>query len=1133
MDEKPASTPEPVEPVFYTTKTGRWKVFVGVSKLVFLILMAAGLIVSLAVVFPTSFERFRLEADKSAYRKVLDPDRVAILTHKANLAFDRIRDKLPNEAEIDYNRPVGDAPVAAAPIRRPIRAEFLLDDDEDTWCSLLAHVKDLNLVYPTWLFLPDTGGNVVEKIDPRQLHLLRSHKMPIMAVLSDNVAGRRDGGNAHRMLDDADERDGITSSVLAVLRRERFAGVNVCMPDLWRVDYPHCIELIRELEERLKPEGFLVAVSVPVRRGYPGLAEMAAAADQVVLLAHDYHAADTGPGPIAPSDWVQARLDEVLRQVPREKLVVSVATHGYIWPDEEAGRDMSYDEAVVTAEDENVPVTFDTRDAALRASFQETRWMRREIWCADAVTVYNTMRLAADRGIAGTALWSTGGEDDRIWSFHSRDMTTESLAKNPVPMAALEEPTAAADVAYKGEGEVLEVIARPALGKVSLRMDPDRQVITSEQYRELPSPFIVRRYGKQPRKILLSFDDGPDAVYTPQILDVLDREDVKATFFVIGINAEKNLPILRRMYEDGHEIGNHTFTHPDLSQVGAGRVTFELSATRRLIECVTGHSTVLFRPPFHADSEPERAVELLPVLEAQNQRYLTIGESIDPCDWEPGVTEKLIRDRIVEQQGFGNVVLLHDAGGKRAETVKALPGIIRQFRAEGYQFVTVADIIGKTRDDVMPPLASVTDRLLAAFNWHVASLMADGVWLLSVFFFATIVLSIARTVLIAILAYIEKRIVARRPPPPDSWRPLVSVIVPAFNEEVTCNATIATLLSSDYPSLEIVFVDDGSKDHTVATVRGAYGNDPRVRVITKPNGGKASALNVGIANATADYIVCIDADTQLLPDAISVLMRGFTSPEVVAVAGNVKVGNETNLLTKWQAIEYITSQGFDRRAFDLLNAIMVIPGAIGAFRKDAVVRIGGFSVDTLAEDCDLTVRLLRDGGVIRYQSGAVALTEAPRTLRMFMKQRFRWTFGIMQTIWKHKDAAFSMRYRGLGLVALPNAILFQYGLTLIAPFADIGMVISLFAGYWRETLGYYVAFTVIDLIGAAVAFRFEREHLGRLWVLIPQRFVYRQLMYFTVFRAVLTAIKGSLVGWNVLKRTGDVKAVTTGNGAAS
>jgi cellulose synthase/poly-beta-1,6-N-acetylglucosamine synthase-like glycosyltransferase len=360
----------------------------------------------------------------------------------------------------------------------------------------------------------------------------------------------------------------------------------------------------------------------------------------------------------------------------------------------------------------------------------------------------------------------------------------------------------------------------------------------------------------------------------------------------------------------------------------------------------------------------------------------------------------------------------------------------------------------------------------------------------------------------------------------------VSIVVPAYNEEVNSVRTLNSLLSQDYPQVEVIFVDDGSKDQTFETVNQHFKQNPKVYVFTKPNGGKASALNFGIGKANGDFVICIDADTQLKSDAVSLLMQKFDEENVAAVAGNVKVGNEVNMITKWQSIEYITSQNFDRRAFDLLNCITVIPGAIGAFKKEAILLSGGFTTDTLAEDCDLTMRLLRNGYIIRNCTAAISYTEAPETFRQFLKQRFRWSFGVMQCFWKHRDTIFNSKYKNFGMIAMPNILIYQIILPILAPLADIILVFSLLAASFGIIVAsiphiilYYIIFTLVDIAGAALALAYEKENPVKLIWMLPQRLVYRQLMYYILLKSFNKAIKGELQGWGALKRTGTVKEV--------
>jgi cellulose synthase/poly-beta-1,6-N-acetylglucosamine synthase-like glycosyltransferase len=577
------------------------------------------------------------------------------------------------------------------------------------------------------------------------------------------------------------------------------------------------------------------------------------------------------------------------------------------------------------------------------------------------------------------------------------------------------------------------------------------------------------------------------------------------------------------------------------------RSELEMKSTRLIIEAVTGHSTILFRAPFNADSEPQTFEEIEPLARSKKDNYISVGESIDPNDWNvaSGINADSIFNRTVRlaNANNANIILLHDAGGDRNATVEALPRIIQYFREHECEFTTIADLMGKTKNEVMPPVVRSWKLRFNNYFMNVYYWISHIVFAL---FIVGIFLSISRILLMAVLATIQKK--REKNMLYSTEQPGVSIIVPAYNEEVNAVRTIESLLQQDYPNLQVVFVDDGSKDSTFETVRSYFESNLNVQVVTKENGGKATALNYGINMATHDFVVCIDADTQLKQDAVSQLMKKFYSKEgdplVGAVAGNVKVGNEVNVITRWQSIEYTTSQNFDRSAFDLLNCITVIPGAIGAFRKSAIAEAGGFTSDTLAEDCDLTMRMHRKGYSIRNCRQAIAYTEAPETFKQFLKQRFRWSFGVMQSFWKHRDAFLNPKYKNLGLVALPHILIFQMLLPFLAPLADLVLVLSLIAtafGVIPASLGsivlFYFVFTFVDMSIAAIAFTFENEALKNditqegqrkkedykklIW-LFPQQLIYRQLMYFILIKSFSKALKGELQGWGVLKRTGNV-----------
>src|SRR6202012_1692197 len=317
---------------------------------------------------------------------------------------------------------------------------------------------------------------------------------------------------------------------------------------------------------------------------------------------------------------------------------------------------------------------------------------------------------------------------------------------------------------------------------------------------------------------------------------------VPAAFFVVGINAENNIPLVKREFKEGHEIGNHTFTHPNIAKVSTRRAVLEMESTRLLIECITGHSTIMFRAPYNADFEPEKWEELIPVAIARKKNYLDIGESIDPLDWEPGTPADSIVDRVIRRKDemtrsglSGSIILLHDAGGEdRTATIQALPRIIEYFQKRGFQFTTVADYLGKTKDDIMPPVPKGSGYYLLQINYYFAELGYWGGHILFSLFIVFMVLSVGRVLFMAVVAtreYFREKKEDLHPfwLPDGSNAPLVSIIGPAYNEEVNAVGSVESLLKGDYPNFEIIFVDDGSTDGTYDEVSRAFAGNPKVK----------------------------------------------------------------------------------------------------------------------------------------------------------------------------------------------------------------------------------------------------------------------------------------------------------------
>jgi cellulose synthase/poly-beta-1,6-N-acetylglucosamine synthase-like glycosyltransferase len=419
--------------------------------------------------------------------------------------------------------------------------------------------------------------------------------------------------------------------------------------------------------------------------------------------------------------------------------------------------------------------------------------------------------------------------------------------------------------------------------------------------------------------------------------------------------------------------------------------------------------------------------------------------------------------------------------------------------------------------------------------------LSTGGWTLQWVFLIGILLGLGRLFFVGSLAFAQWLRSRRRERvhAGSDYEPFVSVIVPAYNEQLVVANTIRSLLSSDYRNYEIIVVDDGSEDATSRVVEENFGKDARLKLLTVANAGKASALNTGLTHAKGSVVVALDADTLFGPQTIGVLAHRFHNPKLGAIAGNAKVGNRVNIVTRWQALEYITSQNMDRRAFASLNCITVVPGAVGAWRRDLLEQVGGFPSDTLAEDQDLTLQIRQLGYEIGYEELAVAWTEAPDKLKTLARQRFRWAYGTLQCMWKHREALFRPRYGTLGFIAMPNVWIFQILFPLISPVMDLMLLYTLVStalDRWQQPTGYsstnlqqvlfyYALFLAIDWISACFAFALERKERWRLlWWLFLQRFCYRQVMYYVMIKSVTMAVRGPVVGWGKLERKATAEA---------
>ncbi|MGA8407240.1 MAG: glycosyltransferase [Candidatus Acidiferrales bacterium] len=1019
----------------------------------------------------------------------------------------------------------------------PLRAAFYVGDDPTSFASLKLHYHDIDLLIPEALHASSPDGRLDVDQDPKLGAWMQQNsiELPIMSMVNNYDGKEWVTTQMAAMLANPAARERLSKSLADFVTSQHQSGVVVDFELMPQTSQPDFSRFIHDLAVAMHRANLKLMVAVPAADWSYDYKYLAEQADALILMNYDLHYPTSDPGPIAPQDWFERDIQNIVKIVPPGKIVMGIANYGYDWPAKTkanphpVAQALTFQQGIITAVESGSDVTFDPDTLNPHYSYEDENNEVHRVWMLDSVTAYNQLRASERAGVRGTALWRLGMEDPSIWSIwdatHADDATR----------AKIEEVPPGYDIILEGNGDIWRITATPQSGRRTFDYDSTSDIIDDESYQSYPLSWRIEEMGAAPHKVALTFDDGPDADWTPQILRILKEKHATATFFVIGESANQYSDLVKEEYAQGNEVGNHTFTHPDFETISKSQLQIELNLTELLLESNLGVKTLLFRPPYGIDHQPETAseIQMLPIPQAMG--YIIVGARVDPHDWgeinggapPPAATivERVLHDAT---QNKGNIILMHDGGGDRSHTVAALPPIIDGLRAQGYEFVSVSDLLHQTRAQVMQPLSQEEWLLVRAdaFIFEVFRWFRAGI---AFIFVAGILLVSGRALVIGLLALVEKL----RPAPADhpEYKPRVTVLIPAYNEQAAIVETVTAALSCDYPKLEVLVVDDGSTDRTAELVRVNFSHDPRVRLINQSNHGKPAALNHGLAEATGEIIISIDGDTIVDAEAIPRLVRHFANPKVGAVAGNVKVMNRNRWLTRWQALEYITSQNLEKRAFDLLNCIPVVPGAVGAWRTDLLRANHGFSGDTVAEDTDLTLTIRRNGWKILYDEDAIGRTEVPETVEALIRQRFRWTFGTLQAVWKHRDAVGKPRYGTLGWVAIPNIFLFQILLPLVSPLIDLLFVLSIalwglaqlriarLPQLWtlqdvERSLVFFAIFMMIDLFTCVVAFILERhEDWTLLAPLILQRFYYRQMMYVVLFRALKEAVKGRPVGW--------------------
>ncbi len=1015
-----------------------------------------------------------------------------------------------------------------------IRLAFTVGWDPASFDSLSAHADKLTHVCPEWFTMTSPDGTFTGENDVSLLKFMAANRHLTLLPMMTNTAGEGRKPEAVEILvrGPADNQNRFIDNLKRQLGEIHAGGVLIDWEGIDPAAEEELSAFLVKVANSLHDAGLQLWLRVPVgveREAYD-LETLADSVDFFVASLHDQVSEEDPPNAIASQNWFNSWLDAITKAShgDTEQWIVALGNYGYDWTADPAASNrsgwkradtISFADAMSRAAYAGEGST-ESGAPEYNPSFDYTlAGVNHEVWFLDAVTFLNQARAAHGKGFNGLAISRLGTEDPQLWTALDLIGNAQLSKADLAGLAALKTGQTITNI---GEGEIITADISPEAGRRQVDVD-DKNVLTTT-YEKFPQyPTLYHQGAGGEHQVVLTFDDGPDPTWTPKILDILKARKTPAVFFLLGQQCENYPRIVRRIVAEGHEIGSHTYTHTNLALASQQRQRIELDATQRLIQTITGRSTTLFRPPYEADSRPTQLAEIAPLLVAQDLGYLTVMESIDPEDWDrPGAD--VILQRVKQQRHSGSIILLHDAGGDRSQTVEALPKIIDYLHARGDQIVSLSQLIGTTRD-ALNPVLKAGDRSLARVASSIGfQALHTAFGFLWAFMIVATALIVLRTLVIIVLALGQRRRARRKASVAGSAvakaaGPL-SVIIAAYNEEKVIAATLRSVLNTDYAGeVEVVVVNDGSKDDTGGVVARLAETEPRIRLFQQANAGKSEALRQGVEFASHDVLVFLDADTQFQPDTLRHLVAPFADRNIGAVSGHARVGNLRSFIARCQALEYICGFNLDRRAYDAWNCITVAPGAISAVSREALRAVGGFRPETLAEDTDLTLSLHRRGYRIRYEAAAIAWTEAPETIRTLAKQRFRWCFGTMQCLWKHRDMLFNTKFKALGFFSLPSIWFFQIILVALTPLVDLMLLASILLGSGRAVLPYMVTFLLLDQLLAVLACVLEKEPLSRSWIMIPMRLIYRPLLSWVVWKSILSAARGVLVGWGKLERT--------------
>src|SRR6266568_7977282 len=632
------------QPVFYDPRRARWKRLRTLFDIAGIVVGTVIIVFIYTALRSEPLPKLLLQFQKHPYHALKETEKEKALERRKQLARRSHRRTNRPPSQVELNTDEG------------IRAAFYVPWDAASYSSLREYARQIDLLYPEWLhvlaqdghlrgedsqtkkkFFEVIQGGVVHSVDDKVMPFLKSEDTGTEVF---PLVNNFDGDNwidISGFLRDANAHSEFRREVATFLASDKYRGLMVDFEDLPKKTQPRFVDLLNELSGDLHAKGMKLYVSVPAGNSDFDYRSVASAADGVVVMNYDEHYAGTGgmAGPVASQDWFTDNLTEAKKLIPLDKLICAIANYGYDWerhpkkgkiPASDVGHVISVQDAWLAARDSEAEVNFDGDSLNPHVTYLDERNLQHDIWFLDAVSALHQMRAARQLGVRTFALWRLGSEDRSLWKIW--DFPTDDAAPN-----RLSDVPPGQDVDMEGNGEILNLEATPQNGSRTVQVDYSTGLITEETMDSRPEPYRLGRYGASSNQVVITFDDGPDPQWTPQILDILKNKNAKATFFLIGNQADRFSSITSRIFNEGHEIGNHTFTHPDISELSDRFVRLELNLTERLFASRLRTRTVLFRPPYSVDAEPDTEDQVRPLEISESMGYLAIGDKIDPNDW--------------------------------------------------------------------------------------------------------------------------------------------------------------------------------------------------------------------------------------------------------------------------------------------------------------------------------------------------------------------------------------------------------------------------------------------------------------------------------------------------------------------